>query len=155
MTVTEIQRKVVTAASCYFKLVLIAGGRDDDRSRALLQYSRSIDVKPLSVGIRVAGSLLSSPNRRRPVVAVEEFQRAVDGQDAAGIILLDHLNVLFLPELQLDPLKLLLDSARNRVVVANWPGVFKEQRLEYAFSGHSEHGSWSAQDCSIVEMMQE
>lgn len=155
MAVAEIERGVVEAASRFFKLVLLVGGRDEDRSRSLLQYSRSIDVEPLSVGIRVAGSLLSSPNRRRPVVAVEEFQRAVDGQNAAGVILLDHLDVLFLPELQLDPLKLLLDSARNRVVVANWPGVFKKQRLEYAFGGHPEHGSWSAQDCSIVEVTQE
>jgi len=155
MAVTEIERGVVKAASRFFKLVLLVGGRDEDRSAALREYSRSVGVHPLSIGVRLAESLVSSPTRIRPVRAVEEFRCALAERDADAVVLLDHLNVLFLRELQLDPLKLLRDGARNRVVVANWPGVCQGQRLEYAVSGHPEHRGWLAQDCSIVELIQE
>ena len=153
--VTEIERGVVEAASRFFKLVLLVGGRDEDRSVALREYARSVAVHPLSIGIRLAGSLVSSPTRLRPVRAAEEFRCAVAERDAEAVVLLDNLNVLFLQELHLDPLKLLRDGARNRVVVANWPGVCQGQRLEYAVIGHPEHRGWVAQDCLVVELTKE
>jgi hypothetical protein len=152
MTMTELQREISLATSRYSKLVLIVGGDDAARSAALHEYAALAGSRPLNVGLRIASVLVSSPTRRRPMLAVDAFQNALDEFGGVGIGLLNHLEALFLKELQLDPLKLLLDSARNFVLVANWPGFREGERLSYAMPGHPEYVSWQIQDCGIVDV---
>jgi len=65
--------------------------------------------------------------------------------------LVDKLELLFLPDLMLDPLKLISDSARSRVVVAVWPGEWTGTSLRYAVPSHAEFREYENPDCLVVE----
>jgi len=55
------------------------------------------------------------------------------------LLILDRLEVLFTPTLQLDVLRLLLDLGRSGRLIAIWPGEYQNTRLTYAMPGHPEY----------------
>lgn len=57
----------------------------------------------------------------------------------AEYVLLDRLEILFTPALQLDVLRLLLDLNRNKRIIAVWPGEYNNVQLTYAIPGHPEY----------------
>ena len=74
---------------------------------------------------------VSVPERPR---AAQEF--SVEG---AGSCLLDHIEILFDPHLQVHPLRWLEQRAKDRDIVVIWPGEYDGQHLTYAAPGHPEH----------------
>lgn len=71
------------------------------------------------------------PDRPR---AVQEFDL-----EGAGGCLLDHIEVLFDPQLQVHPLRWLEHRAKDRDVHVVWPGDVDGQHMSYAAPGHPEH----------------
>jgi len=69
------------------------------------------------------------------------------GEDTPAIFLTD-LEILFAHSLNIDPVKLLKNAARNRVIVVHWPGEidFAANTLIYAVPGHSEYFSTELTD---------
>jgi hypothetical protein len=53
-------------------------------------------------------------------------------------VLLDNTEILFDTALQLEPLRLLQVSSRNRTLVASWSGSYRNSILTYAEPGHPE-----------------
>jgi hypothetical protein len=74
---------------------------------------------------------VSVPDRVR---AVQEF-----GLGVAGGCLLDHIEILFDPQLQVHPLRWLDQRAKDRGVYVVWPGDFDTHHVSYAVPGHPEH----------------
>ena len=54
------------------------------------------------------------------------------------MVLLDNLEILFDTGLEVEPLRLLQVSSRNRTIVASWNGAFQDGTLTYAEPGHPE-----------------
>jgi len=54
------------------------------------------------------------------------------------VVLLDNLEILFDTGLEVEPLRLLQVSSRNRTVVASWNGSYRDRTLTYAEPGHPE-----------------
>lgn len=54
------------------------------------------------------------------------------------MVLLDNLEILFDTALEVEALRLLQVSSRNRTVVASWNGSFRDGTLAYAEPGHPE-----------------
>ena len=51
---------------------------------------------------------------------------------------LDNLEILFDTALEVEPLRLLQVSSRNRTIVASWSGDYRDSTLTYAEPGHPE-----------------
>ena len=66
--------------------------------------------------------------------------------------LLDNLEVLFEPELQIDPLALLQSLSRDRTVVASWPGTIFAGQLYYAEPGLPEHRRYPVAELVVVAL---
>lgn len=95
--------------------------------------------------------LLELSERQRQRRAAELVGDVLDEAGAeAAVILLDDIEVLFAPSLALDPLKLLQSLARNRSIVAAWPGAFGDGFLTYADASHPEHRSYRAPEAVVV-----
>jgi len=65
-------------------------------------------------------------------------------------ILLDNIELLFADQLAQDPLRLLQSVARNRVIVAAWPGNFDGICLTYGEPSHGEARRYQAPQVVIV-----
>ena len=111
-----------TAATLYHRLVLVVGPARSGKTR-LLQAAAAENGWPLiNLNQRVSELLWNSPSDNAPFgfPASSPTSSRIHGPD---VVLVDNLELLFSPDLAQDPLRLLQGLARNRTVVASWPGV--------------------------------
>ena len=71
---------------------------------------------------------------------------------SADVVLVDNLELLFSPNLLQDPLKLLQGAARNRTIVAAWPGTLSGRQLTYAEPSHPEYRRYPELDTLCLSM---
>jgi hypothetical protein len=142
---------VASASDRHTRLVLVVGTPDSDISVALHQLAAKSGCSVVNVGLELARTLLEVPQRRRPVAAADAAADIFRGDTPDGLQFLDHIEVLFQPELRLDPLKIMQDAARNRVVVGVWPGEWTGTSLRYAVPSHAEFREYENPDCLVVE----
>lgn len=103
------------------------------------------------VGQTVSQKLLDVPRLRRPL-EVESALRDQLEHVTAQTVLLDRLELLFLPDLAADPVMLLTRLARDRQIVARWPGGWTNSTLTYAEPGHPEHRTWHRPGVEVVDI---
>lgn len=101
---------------------------------------------PLSVGTELSERLLSIQPKRRPRQARQAFKELIDAKPPGSPVLCTDIDLLFEPQLSLDPLHLLRQTSRQRNLVVAWPGTFQHQTLAYATGRHAHYQSWYRTD---------
>jgi hypothetical protein len=93
----------------------------------------------ISVGSALGRQLLPVPKSRRHLMVANLFRDLADAHASGGLIIFDHIELLFDHSLQLNPLDLLKRNAHSRRVITAWPGELIDHRLRYATLGHPEY----------------
>ncbi len=70
----------------------------------------------------------------------------------AEVVVLDDMQVLFAPVLQVDPLNLLRTLGRKYSVVAAWPGEYDGKKLKVAAAGQNNPKVYDADGLTIVQI---
>lgn len=125
------------AATLYHRLVLVVGPPRSGKTH-LLQAVSALKGWPLiNLNQRVSELLLELTQRQRAL----RLPRIVGDvlANGADVVLVDNVELLFSPDLQQDPLKLLQGVSRNRTVVVSWPGNIAGKQLTYAEPSHPEY----------------
>jgi hypothetical protein len=130
-------------------LILLVGS--EDRLTVELIQTHMATSAPLIHLSRLLGlRLLEQTPRERQRLANRAF-RDILQPHRGQLTLLDRTALLFLPELTLNPLQLLIDTARAYgPVVAAWAGAWTPPTLTYALPGHPEHRSYHQPDALIA-----
>ena len=72
----------------------------------------------------------------------------------AEVIVLDDMQVLFAPVLQVDPLQLLKHLGRKFTIVAAWPGEYDGNNLSIAAAGQLMPRTYDAKGLTIIQIEQ-
>ena len=99
----------------------------------------------LNIGSLVSHRTLGYSPAERSNAVQRVFLDAVESAEG-DVVLCDNIELLFAPELSLDPLRLLKQAARRKVVVAAWDGSYDGSTLSYAVPGHDEYQAYSHTD---------
>jgi hypothetical protein len=140
---SQITKLVEIARNHYYQLVLLMGGHWRDRSFLLKEFAEHNNFGYIALSLPLSKSLLERTLRDRPMVVADHLNTLL-APFADGGIALDHIEILFDPALQTDPLRLIQMQARYRGIIASWPGVYDRDRLIYAEPGHPEYYSKTA-----------
>jgi hypothetical protein len=135
------------AAELYHRLVLVV---TQVGKTAALQVVASRTGAPLiNVNLELARLLLDYTKQQRGLQVGRLLAELVEarGRDP---VLLDNVEILFDRALQQDPFRLLRGRARNRTIIAAWPGEFTGGILTYATPEHPEHRRYPASDVLVV-----
>ena len=81
---------------------------------------------------------------------VEPLLKNVIAAAPGEVVLLDNLEILFDTGLEVEPLRLLQVSSRNRTVVASWSGTYVGGTLTYAEPGHPEFVQFKKVDAVVI-----
>jgi len=103
----------------------------------------------VNLSLELSRRLLDVSTRQRPIRAssiVDDIVRGYPGD----VVVVDNLELLFAPELELDPLRMLKHLGRDRTVIAAWPGTIDGSHLRYAEPGHPEARDYPVQGTEIV-----
>jgi hypothetical protein len=109
-------------------------------------------ASPMNIGLLLPKALNGLSQKQRCLMAGEVLRNLVDENSKLATIFIKNIEVLFDSNLKLDPLDLLKRNAKNRKLVAVWPGQIIEERLVYAGLGHGERKSYALDGIFTLEI---
>lgn len=118
----------------YYKLIIICKS-SETLKLALPEES----ITKLNVNLLVSENLLSVSKEQYPFIMNDLFKNLLI--DSQKIYYLKHLNILFDPQLKIDPIRFLENLSKVYKLVVEWPGIFINEKLIYAKYGHPEYYS--------------
>jgi hypothetical protein len=146
----QISQILALARSHVEQLVLVCGGSWQDR-RALLQIiATEHGLTYTTIGLRFAKALLGQPPRERSLAVMEMLENLSSTADPG--LALDNIEILFDPELHLDPLRAVQSLARRRLVLLSWPGERLTTKLVYARPDHSEYRTYPIDNLLVYSL---
>lgn len=148
-TATTLERAIEQAASQYYRLVVLAGVPGSGKTAALQAVAQKLGCPLVNVNLELSKRLLELTRSQRSR-QVERLLKDVIAAASGGVVLLDNLEILFDPALEVEPLRLLQVSSRNRTVVASWNGSYRDGTLTYAEPGHPEFVQLKQTDAVVI-----
>ena len=109
-----------------------------------------LSIRRINVGEKLSEALMEVPAKRRPLKVAGLLEDLLDDVEDDGV-LLDHIEILFEASLKVEPLTLLRNVSRQRLVVVMWRGEIEAGNLVYGFPGHPEYRSCPARDVALVQ----
>jgi ATPase family associated with various cellular activities (AAA) len=146
---TKLERAIQQAASQYFRLVILAGVPASGKTAALQSVAQMLGCQLVNVNLELSKRLLELTRTQRSR-QVERLLKEVIGAIPGDVILLDNLEILFDSSLEVEPLRLLQLSSRNRTIVASWNGSFQAGTLTYAEPGHPEFIQFKQTEAVVI-----
>ena len=134
------------------RLIVIVGPPGSHKSEALREAADQRGIPVVNLGVELSAALLPLSERDRRLRVRHVLEALIPGRDAVA---LDNLEILFEPTLRLDPLPTLEALARDRLVIAVWPGHVESGDLVYAYREHPEHKRSKPQSVHVVSAEQE
>jgi hypothetical protein len=111
----------------------------------------ALGTTPINLGLLLSQSLLEVEPRFRPMEIQDIFAGIIRNAEG-GLVAMDHLEIFFQRGLQLDPLRMLLQHSRNKVLIVRWPGVFSGDKLIYGEPHHPEYRCYEQVDAVVCCM---
>jgi len=147
-----IEEKIALVESRRCKLVLVVGPPFTGKTKLLRELTKSNPERYtyINLNLELSALLKEVAEKERPF-RVQEFLRELVS-DKHGVLLIDNTEILFDPELKLDPVKSLEVLSRFNSVVSVWSGSVKDGFLSYAEPGHRAYFRGSKGEFEIVEV---
>ncbi|MBT6716169.1 MAG: BREX-3 system P-loop-containing protein BrxF [Nitrospina sp.] len=145
----QVIQKIRQAPELYHKLVLIIAPAGTGKTTVLRDVMERIDSSLINVNLELSRRLLDLTKRQRPLKVTKALDEILISC-AGPIVLLDNTEILFDFSLQIDPLRLLQELSRNKIVVATWNGTIQGDHMNYAVPEHPEYRRYKIQDFLVV-----
>ena len=141
-----IREKIAKVASQRHKLIIVCSNGNQTKMAELV---RDIDILKINLNLVLSKDLLEIPIKRRPVVVSGKVQDLVNTYQEAFICLY-NIELLFHPDLRINPLKLLESISRYKGLVVAWNGQYKDGILTYGILGHPEYQAYDEVHAELI-----
>ena len=148
----QLERLIGEVGNLNSKLILLVGDGRSGKTQLLRQIGAKLNIVPLNIGLELGRRLAAMQSNNRGLSAGELLREITDRERAEDTLLLDNLELLFEPSLQINPLDLIRRLAHSKRVVAVWPGELRGDRLVYADMSHPEHRDYSRDGVVVLEI---
>ena len=145
----RIAEQAQAVAGIYHPLILVTGPPRTGKTTALRDLADQRSWPLVNVNLSLSERLLELTSRQR-ALEVHRLLGQIAKEQGGDVVILDNNEVLFCPELQQDPLRLLQGLSRNRTVIAAWAGELEGESLTYAAPSHPEFKRYHKPDAVIV-----
>lgn len=145
----QVAEHVARAPQLYYRLVIAVGPARSGKTSALRDLEAEHGWPLVNVNLSLSERLLELTARQR-ALRVARIVDDIVNEKESEVIMLDNIEMLFHPELEQDPLRLLQSLSRNRTIVATWRGALQGQALIYASPEHPEHRRFDDPQALIV-----
>ena len=140
--------------SAAIKLLILVAPPAAGKTRLITKLATALDLPLINLGKDASQQLLAMTVRQRKLKAEEVIGNLLRAFDH-HIICLDNTELLFDPALSLNPLGLLRNLSRNRLVIATWSGMLEDTSLVYAYPDHPEYFKQTVHGFPIVSISEE
>lgn len=105
----------------------------------------------LRVGVDLSAALLKVPPSRRPRQVRRQLADRIEPH-RPNPVLCTHIDLLFDPELRLEPPQLFKHLAKMTPLIVFWPGAYRDDVLSYAVPEHAHYHTWRKPEALIVSL---
>jgi hypothetical protein len=148
-SVAKLEEAIQQAAGQYYRLVILAGAPGSGKTTVLQTVGEKNGWQLVNVNLELSKGMLELTRTQRSR-QVERLLKEVIASVPGDVVLLDNLEILFDPALEVEPLRLLQSSSRNRTVAASWNGSYRDRTLTYAEPGHPEFVQIKQTDAVVI-----
>ena len=149
LPLTTLREAIRQAANQYFRLVILAGVPGSGKTAALQSIAHQAGCHIVNVNLELSKKMLELTRTQRSR-QVERLLKEVIAAAPGDVVLLDNVEILFDTGLEVEPLRLLQISSRNRTLVATWNGSYAGGTLTYAEPGHPEFVQFKQVDAVVI-----
>lgn len=96
-----------------------------------------VGVEEININLIVSEELIDVPKNRYSFNVLNIIQNQLG--DKQTVYLFEHIDILFDPSLQINPVRLFENLSKENKIIVNWPGIYKNGTLIYAEYGHPEY----------------
>lgn len=151
MMVQQIVQFVHNAQELDERLVLLVGQPGSGKSKIMRGLSAMQGWEYIDSRTLVTEELLELMPKARPSEAPGIMESILTKLEAE-VVLLDGIQALFAPVLQLDPLVLMRQLSRKHTIVSAWPGQFANDKLIFNQDGRLPYREYDAKGLSIIQI---
>lgn len=143
----SIKRNIATVGKSYYKQIYVFDYKYGDSVKV---FSEIENLPYINVNMELSEKLIAIPQSKRKYYVTEFLQEIIMGRNEE-IICLDYIELLFHPELAVNPFQLLRDISRNKSLVISWRGIIEGDTLIHAEPGYPEYKRQVVEDAIIIK----
>lgn len=147
----ELLSRLAIAPQQYHRLIIILNSDSRIVDMSKLDIAGRFGIIHINLGLILSQMLLDLTERQR-TLKVPQLVDQIIGSAEDKPTLLDHIEVLFEPSLQQDPLRLLQGLSRNKTILPIWNGQVNNGYLTYALTEHPEYRKYPIRDLNILSL---
>jgi hypothetical protein len=147
----KLQAAILQVATQYFRLVILVGSPRSGKTAALQTLADKIGCQLVNVNLELSMRMLDLTRSQRSL-HVERLLKEIIASVPGDVVLLDNLEILFDPCLEVEPLRLLQVASRNLTIVASWNGSYNAGTLIYAEPGHPEFTQYKQIEAIVIKV---
>ncbi len=130
------------------KLIIVCSNSNQTKMAELV---RDIDMPKINTNLVLSKELLEVPVKRRPLVVSSIVQDLVNTYQEEFICLY-NIELLFHPDLKINPLRLLESISRYKGLVVAWNGQYKNGVLAYSIPSHPEYQAYDEINAELLSL---
>jgi|SRR5699024_8704951 len=96
-----------------------------------------VGIEEININLIVSEELIDVPKNRYSFNVLNIIQNQLG--DKQKVYLFNHIDILFDPSLQINPVRLFENLSKENKIIVNWPGIYHDGKLVYAEYGHPEY----------------
>ncbi len=139
------------AATRYHKLALVVGRPGSGKTALLRAISQQMQIPLLNLGLELSKKLLSLTVRERKLKAADIIADLLDEEEALRLAV-DNTEIIFDFSLMLNPLGLLQNLSRTRLLIWSWNGNVEDGHITYAYPGHPEYHRVPSAEMTLITL---
>lgn len=155
---SRLEKLTVEIGALHSRLILLIGPPRSGKTALLKSFGERMGMVPLNIGSELGRQLMPVPHKQRHLQAGNLLRELAEMHAPGDLLLIDNIELLFDPSLQLSPLDLLKKQAHTKKVVAVWPGELRGEgrtaRLTYAEMGHPEQRDYATDGVVVLQIQQ-
>jgi len=133
------------------QLTLVVGKPGSGKSKIFRELAAMRGWEYVDCGTLLTEEFLELVPKARPMEAPVIMGKIL-AQKKADVILLDGIQVLFAPVLNIDPLLLMKQLSKKQTILAAWPGEFDGNHLLFHQMGQKDNQKYEAGNLKIIEL---
>lgn len=111
---------------------------------------RDSGLLPVNLNLLLSEKLIDIPINKRNRMIGPCISEIIKNNGEESILAINRFEMLFLPELQQDPIRLFEELSKARILLVFWPGKYQDGLLSYAEPWHREYREYSNIDAIIL-----
>jgi hypothetical protein len=133
----------------FSKLLILVGPASSGKTQCLHEISERINIPYINLGVDLSKKLIELSSKQQ-VLRVSGLTKEIISNVTLDTVLVDNIELLFNPELKIDPIRLLLNCSRNKTLIVAFSGKQVGNSIIYAEPHHSEYRKFEIKDYEVI-----